>query len=628
MRWRQTPIPRELGETTGSALASAAGGLPETSALNLTSDGAEFQTVKILNKYALQEHVGPLCFALGALTSLLLLNYIAKNIGNLVGKGLPWSVIVEFIGLSVPFTVAMTMPMAVLVSVLYAFSRLAAENEITALKASGVALSRLLTPVLLGASLISLSMIWFNDQVLPRSNHQLRSLMEDIARKKPTFALHAQVINAVSPGKLYLRAGHLDEATDKMREVVIYDLGDPARRRTIYADSGTMALTPSGDLALTLFDGLMEEVQKTNPGELQRLYYKENHIRVHGVGNTLTRSTNDTYKSEREMGICEMQDVVAGAQRDEAGTAAEIDHSLVNAVRIAATGISTPTPPPPGSPGGPPFRARWGLGRAYCDFTASVFHAGPAHTQDQAPPAAGGAAPVATPLQTTTPPSRPVDHAPPAPANHVATLPPSSAATVGSLHFTGAQPGPAPASGLPNSVTRPPLVPPPRRPMQVMPAAAAVTLTGLSSTVEAARARIDGGLRTFNTYEVEIQKKFAIAVACAIFVLLGAPIALRFPRGGVGLVIGVSFGVFGLYYVGLIAGEPLAQAGKVSPFWAMWSSNVIFLAVGLVLLSRVGRTGSTARGGDLGELKDAITAWLARMRHPLRAPAIPPERPA
>ena len=136
--------------------------------------------------------------------------------------------------------------------------------------------------------------------------------------------------------------------------------------------------------------------------------------------------------------------------------------------------------------------------------------------------------------------------------------------------------------------------------MQVMPAAAAVTLTGLSSTVEASRARIDGGLRTFNTYEVEIQKKFAIAVACAIFVLLGAP----------------------------IAGEPLAQAGKVSPFWAMWSSNVIFLAVGLVLLSRVGRTGSTARGGDLGELKDAITAWLARMRHPLRAPAIPPERPA
>jgi lipopolysaccharide export system permease protein len=150
----------------------------------------------------------------------------------------------------------------------------------------------------------------------------------------------------------------------------------------------------------------------------------------------------------------------------------------------------------------------------------------------------------------------------------------------------------------------------------------------MSSTLEAARARIEGGERTFATYDVEIQKKFAIAVACAIFVLLGAPIALRFPRGGVGLVIGVSFGVFGLYYVGLIAGEPLAQAGKVSPFWAMWGSNVIFLAIGGVLLSRVGRAGSTARGGDLGEIKDAIRAWLTRARRPLPAAVVPPERTA
>jgi lipopolysaccharide export system permease protein len=595
--------------------------------LHLTRDGAEFQTVKILNKYALQEHVGPLCFAMGALTSLLLLNYIAKNIGNLVGKGLPWSVIAEFVGLSVPFTVAMTMPMAVLVAVLYAFSRLAAENEITALKASGVGLSRLLIPVLLGASAISLGMIAFNDQVLPRSNHQLRSLMEDIARKKPTFSLHAQVINAVSPGKLYLRAGRLDEATDKMREVVIYDLGDPTRRRTIFADSGTMALTPSGDLALTLFDGVMEEVQKTNPGELQRLYYIENHIRVHGVGNTLTRSTNDTYKSEREMSICEMQTVAAEAERDQAAIASEIEHSLVNGARIAATGSSGPAPLAPGTPGGPPFRAHWSLGRAYCDLTAWAAGRLGTHTAAAtgaaAGPAAGsggsaaggsaaggGAAIHSTPTPATQRPASP----PP---------PPSAGAAAGQIKLTSQPPASAPA---PVAVRTPPTIVIPRnRTVQVVPSAAAVTLTGMSSTLEAARARTDGGQRTFNTYDVEIQKKFAIAVACAIFVLLGAPIALRFPRGGVGLVIGVSFGVFGLYYVGLIAGEPLAQAGKVTPFWAMWASNVIFLVVGGVLLSRVGRAGSTARGGDLGEVKDAIRAWFARVRHPLRASVVPPE---
>ena len=616
--------------------------------MHLTRDGAEFQTVKILNKYALQEHVGPLCFAMGALTSLLLLNYIAKNIGNLVGKGLPWTVIAEFVGLSVPFTVAMTMPMAVLVAVLYAFSRLAAENEITALKASGVSLSRLLIPVLLGASAISVGMIAFNDQVLPRSNHQLRSLMEDIARKKPTFSLHAQVINAVSPGKLYLRAGRLDEATDKMREVVIYDLGDPTRRRTIFADSGTMALTPSGDLALTLFDGSMEEVQKTNPGELQRLYYIENHIRVHGVGNTLTRSTNDTYKSEREMSICEMQDVATEAERDQAAIASEIEHSLVNGVRIATTGASGPAPLPPGATGGPPFHAKWSLGRAYCDFTAWAFHR--RSTQQAAAAMVAAAAPAAAASSGSNgganggssgssagssaasgkPPVTTAQH----PAPSARPLPPSAGAGGGPIQLTGRSPAPAPMPGMvPATVPvtvqpRPPLVLPRGRTVQITPSAAAVTLTSMSASLEAARARVDGGHRTFNTYDVEIQKKFAIAVACAIFVLLGAPIALRFPRGGVGLVIGVSFGVFGLYYVGLIAGEPLAQAGKVSPFWAMWASNVIFLVVGAALLSRVGRAGSTARGGDLGELKDAIQAWFARVRHPLPASVVPPERTA
>ena len=148
----------------------------------------------------------------------------------------------------------------------------------------------------------------------------------------------------------------------------------------------------------------------------------------------------------------------------------------------------------------------------------------------------------------------------------------------------------------------------------MIPISAVATLNTLSASLDADRARIEDNRRTNATYDVEIQKKFAISVACAIFVLLGAPVALRFPRGGVGLVIGVSFAVFGLYYVGLIAGEPLAQNGSVSPFWAMWASNVVFLVVGLALLARVGRAGATSRGGELGELMDTIKAWWSNIR--------------
>ena len=113
-------------------------------------------------------------------------------------------------------------------------------------------------------------------------------------------------------------------------------------------------------------------------------------------------------------------------------------------------------------------------------------------------------------------------------------------------------------------------------------------------------------------YQVEIEKKFALAAACVVFVLLGAPLALRFPRGGVGLVIGASLAVFGLYYVGLIAGETLADKLILSPFVAMWLANIIFTIAGLVFLYMLRRSGSTTRGGDFGEMWDAVRARFAR----------------
>ena len=126
-----------------------------------------------------------------------------------------------------------------------------------------------------------------------------------------------------------------------------------------------------------------------------------------------------------------------------------------------------------------------------------------------------------------------------------------------------------------------------------------------------------------NRFEVEIHKKFALSAACIVFVLIGAPIALRFPRGGVGLVIGVSLVVFAIYYIGLIAGESLADRALLTPFWAMWVANVIMTIVGIILLVRMGREGATSRGGDLTEFLDAIRTTMARLG---RRMGIPLER--
>src|SRR2546429_5406350 len=305
-------------------------------------------TVRTISRYLLRQHCAPLGFALAALGSLMLRNQIVKQFGSLVGKGLPWSVILEVFVLSVPFIVAVTLPMAVLVAVLHVFTRLAGDNEITALQASGVSVARVITPVLGGAAVVALLSFLWNDQVLPRSNHRLRTLQVDIQRKKPSFTLKEQVINEVVPGQFFLRAARIDPNSNKLKDVTIYDLGDAERRRIIGADSGRMAYTPGGrDLYLTLEDGDIQAVNRTDPTQFDRTFFRVNRMKVAGIGNTLERTEHDTYKSDREMSICEMRSVVALARREAERAVADADVAVQNDLRrLAGLVLVYPAPPP------------------------------------------------------------------------------------------------------------------------------------------------------------------------------------------------------------------------------------------------------------------------------------------
>jgi lipopolysaccharide export system permease protein len=511
-------------------------------------------TVRILSRYILRQHLAPLGFALGALTALLLLNQVAKQFGQLVGKGLPWGVILEVFLLSVPFIVAMTIPMAVLVAVLHTVSRLASDNEITAMKAGGISLGRLLAPVLGGAGVLAVLAFAWNDQLLPRSNHHLRTLLVDIQRKKPSFALKEEVINEVVPGQFFLRAARIDPATNRLSGVTIYELGDPERRRIITADSGRMAYTPGGtDLYLTLLDGDIREVKRAEPLQFNRTFFHTNQIRVAGVSNSLERSPDDDFRGEREMSTCEMAREVSLARMD--ATRAPLD-GRAQVLRDLGHlgGIAIPTGIVDSS------RADT-LPGWYCGMLgrlASLILPREAHAQvpDRAP----------TRLKPPTTPKPRVQRQTP-----VVTPPQPMIMQPGVQHRP--ELGLTPGAGLGGSV------------------------------------REHGARQRAATYEVEIQKKLAISAACVVFALLGFPLALRFSRGGAGLVIGVSVGVFAVYYVGLIAGEDLGDRLIVSPFFSMWTPNVIFMVVGVGLLWLVRREGGHARGGSWG-----VAGWLARLR--------------
>ncbi|GAB1344529.1 LptF/LptG family permease [Gemmatimonas sp.] len=525
--------------------------------------------MKLLTRYVIREHAGPLVFALSALTSLLMLQYVARQLANLAGKGLPWAAIGKFFVLSLPFTVAMTLPMAVLVATLYAFGRMAAEHEITAFKASGVRVRTLMAPVLVCALLLSLFMVWFNDQLLPRTNHELRVLNGDIARTKPTLALKEQVMNPITD-QFFMRVARVDARTNRMYDITIYDLRKGPERQTIYADSGVFLLDASGEnLQLQLTDGHAQEFVRGDPKRLQRSFFRTQTVQLRGIVRQFEATAEDNYRGDREQTVCQMHQTYIENAREFKRLRGEY---MDNAGRLAGKGnlitVSRDRP------------AKEVLSTFYCERLL------------------GGLATALLPKKAKA--------QPPTPQRPVLAPPDSSAPAVVPALDTGAA-AQAAAGGVqpavPDSITRVDTVATPAPPV----VAATDTTTVYATAMRAAQQQLLAQREVLDGLAVEIHKKFALSFACLVFVLFGPPIALRFPRGGVGVTIGVSIVVFGLYYVCLMGGEALADKGRLPAFIAMWIANAIFSLVGIALLWRVESTTDTSRGGGLSD-------WLADRR--------------
>ncbi|MGH7515808.1 MAG: LptF/LptG family permease [Gemmatimonadales bacterium] len=603
--------------------------------------------MRLLSRYLLRQLVAPFLFGLAALTSLMLLSQIAKKFGALVGKGLPWGVIAEVFALSLPFIVAMTLPMAVLLAVLYAFSHLAADNEITAMRASGISVYQILTPVLAWGVVMAAINFAFVDQVLPRTNARLRGLLIDIGRKKPTLELREQVINEVPPSQYFLRAGRIDAATGRLKDITIYDMGGETSRRIIYADSGRMAYNEGRtDLNLRLFDGSIHQYRPSDPLSFQLTYYRVNDIRVKDVYDELVRNSSETVRGDREMSTCEMLSVIGDARTDERNAMRDREGLLRSDLRVLLHLPALPSSPPDTLAPRLPTYCGW-LDRAQGALSK---------TAEPPPPAQPPGHQVAQQGATVTP-QMPPGYYEPGPLGGTPQQPgaQSPGASPG-MRRPGAQlPGPLPPKArlpgaqqpsklpagkpVPRSSTlrrgpgtvplqaRPPVGRPGQRPGLAVPKTPPtfpnplIVRPQLSNWAQVATAadRETEADRRADRFEVEVHKKYSISFACISFVIIGIVMALRFPRGGIGLVIGGGLLLFSIHYIGLTAGESLADRGLVSPWEAMWAPNIFLTVIGVIGLFHVSRESGSTRGGDFQEILDGVRHLFRRLRR--RGPA-------
>jgi lipopolysaccharide export system permease protein len=281
----------------------------------------------ILQRYILREHLGPFFFGFSVITLIFLLNLLFRELSRILSKGLAWHVVLEFFALNMAWIIALAVPMAVLIATLMAFGRLAADNEITAIKASGISLYHAITPVLLAAAVVATGMIWFNNEVLPDFNHRARLLAGDIARKQPGVA--------IEPGVWYdripnygLLIQHLEDSVKTngtvwrertgvtiAHNMLIEDHSDPDRIRMISARRGYIEIDPRlGALVMQLFNGEMQELDIRQPEEVRRITFPK-HVLSVGVDEMFLRRSESEYRGDREKSAPQMRLEVKATQR-------------------------------------------------------------------------------------------------------------------------------------------------------------------------------------------------------------------------------------------------------------------------------------------------------------------------
>ena len=449
----------------------------------------------ILDRYIVQNHIGPYLFGIAIITFVFVMDFIFRYLDLFIGKGVKFLVVLEFFVLSLGHMFALIIPMAVMPATLMAFGQLAADNEVTAMKANGVSLYRMILPVLVASIVLAVGLVYYNNAVLPESNHRLMNLMIDIGKKKPTLEIKENQFNDTIKGyTIFIRKKN--DKTGEIEDVRIMENRKGGIPTTTIAARGRMAyLEGNSALRFELENGEIHEMPNTEDiTTYRKTMFKHFTLNIRDTERSLKRSERN-HRGDREMSATMMRERIKEIDQN-IGTVQK--HMHQTAVKPIAANL------------------------------AAVFP----RLADLAPD------------EAVEPPSGPE----------------------------------MPASATPRTEKSPGLRGTADQILRV--------LENETNIVEANR-------NQKSRYGVEIHKKYSIPFSCIIFVLLGAPLAIRSGKKGMTMAIGFSILFFLIYYMFLISGEKLADRRLVSPWLSMWMPNIVLSVVALFLLHRTVREAQT-----------------------------------
>jgi lipopolysaccharide export system permease protein len=182
------------------------------------------------------------------------MQFLWKHVAELIGKGIGWSVLAEFFWYAVLTLVPMALPLAILLASLMTFGNLGENFELTAMKAAGISLFRIIRPLIIFISFVVVGAFFFSNDVLPISQTKLWTLIFSLRQKSPEFDIPVgEFYNGINGINLYVRG------KDKglLKDLMIYDFSSGFENASVMvADSGRVQFTADNKyLLLSLYSG-------------------------------------------------------------------------------------------------------------------------------------------------------------------------------------------------------------------------------------------------------------------------------------------------------------------------------------------------------------------------------------
>jgi lipopolysaccharide export system permease protein len=268
--------------------------------------------MKIINRYLLKELGGPFIASLVVSTIILAAGNIVQMADMIINKGVETMQVVQIFFLFLPYVLIFTIPISVLSAVLLGFGRLSGDNEVIALRTTGMSLYKMAFPVVICGFIISLLSVPLNDKILPQSEFAARKLIKKLGMKHPAALLEPGVF--VKGFKDYILFIHGIKG-NMLENIRIYQPRKDKPTRTIVAKSGEIISMPKkNSIKLKLKDGTADEIVPEKPDEFYKLSFQEYYMTL-----SLDKAVDvqNIQKKAREKSIKELLADIESLKKDD-----------------------------------------------------------------------------------------------------------------------------------------------------------------------------------------------------------------------------------------------------------------------------------------------------------------------